>query len=112
MENVALNQFIAGAITLGHLVGGMYFLRFWKRSQDRLFLFFGLAFFVFSAQRIALLLAGQTDERASVFLYGLRLVGFLLILIAIADKNRASKAASTSSASSPASRPEREPQVK
>jgi len=83
-----INAFLSGAVMLGFFLAGLFFLRFWGRTRDRLFLLFAISFGVMGVQRIALLVSTDTDERA-VWLYGLRLVAFLLIIGAIVDKNRA-----------------------
>ena len=31
---------ISGALTMGYLVAGLFFYRFWRESRDRLFLLF------------------------------------------------------------------------
>ena len=83
-----MGALISGAIVMGYVVGGLHFFRFWKRTDDRLFLLFGVAFTVLAAQRTALsLLAGQPDTH--VYLYLARLLAFLIIIYAIIDKNRA-----------------------
>lgn len=90
MNNINdLNQFVSGAITMGYLVAGLFFLKFWKQSRDRLFSWFALAFFILAGQRLALALTTQNSE-GTVFLYVVRLLAFLLILAAIVDKNRSS----------------------
>jgi hypothetical protein len=78
---------IVGMLAAGYLTAAMFFLRFWRRSGDRLFLLFALAFALMSAQRIASILTTQWTESAS-WTYLLRLVAYLLILAAIIDKNR------------------------
>jgi hypothetical protein len=83
-----LRDLVSGAIILGNLVVGLFFLRFWKETADRLFLIFGLAFWLLAVQRISLVLfAGNPD--ADVYLYLIRLTAFVMIIIAILDKNRA-----------------------
>ena len=37
-------DFLSGAVALGFFVCGLYFLRFWRRTRDQLFLAFALAF--------------------------------------------------------------------
>ena len=32
-----LSNFLSGAITIGFLVGGLFFLRFWRETRDPLF---------------------------------------------------------------------------
>lgn len=82
-----MNQFLMGAVALGLGVAGLFFLRFWKDTRDRLFGFFALAFFVLAVNRACLALAAQGDAARDHF-YWVRLLAFLLILVAIWDKNR------------------------
>lgn len=82
-----INQYISGALTMGYLAAGLFFLRFWKKTRDRLFAFFALAFWLLAGQRLALAVTTQTSE-GNLFLYGVRLLAFVLILVAIIDKNR------------------------
>ncbi len=82
-----MHEFIAGAITMGALVAGLFFMRFWRKTRDRLFLMFGLAFWMLAANRLALSCVPEEDE-VRTFLYVIRLCAFLLILVAIIDKNR------------------------
>jgi hypothetical protein len=93
-----MNQILAGAVAMGFAVAGVFFLRFWKATRDRLFAFFALAFFVMAANRVELTLAALRGARGD-HLYWVRLIAFTLILIAILDKNRAPKAAPRSSPS-------------
>jgi hypothetical protein len=74
-------------LVLGYAAIAAFFLRFWRDTRDRLFFLFACAFAILGAQRalIALTAAGTTGP---LWLYGLRLFAFLLILAAIADKNR------------------------
>lgn len=82
------NHVASGAITMGYLVVGLFFLRFWRQTRDRLFLIFAVAFWILGLQRIALVLSRHMAETGAG-LYLLRLFAFLLILGAIFDKNRA-----------------------
>ena len=79
-----------GAIAMAFWVAGLFFLRFWWDTRDRLFAIFALSFWLMGATRVALAFARHTDEEHS-YLYWLRLVAFVLILVAIADKNRPQK---------------------
>jgi hypothetical protein len=81
-------QLMSGAIVTGYLVSGLFFLRYWRQSRDRLFAIFAVAFWLLAAQRLALALTTQYFEDVT-WLYGVRLLAFLLILLAIIDKNRA-----------------------
>ena len=68
----------------------LFFLRFWRRTRDELFLAFALAFALLGAGQALLALANiPTEETASIYL--IRLAAFALILIAIVRKNRRAK---------------------
>ncbi len=82
-----MRELLSGVIATGSLVAALSFLKFWRRSDDRLFAFFAAAFAVFAANAVALGLADPQAER-TIALYVIRLLGSLLILLAIADKNR------------------------
>jgi uncharacterized membrane protein len=84
---VTLYDFLSGAVALGFLVCGLFFLRFWKRTREQLFLAFSLAFALLGAAQTVLALASiPTEERGSLYL--IRLAAFTLILVAIYRKNR------------------------
>jgi hypothetical protein len=82
-----MDVFIMGAIAMASGVAGLFFLRFWKETGDRLFLIFGISFLLLGATRIALAMAPSPQEDQS-YLYWIRLVAFSLFLVAIIDKNR------------------------
>lgn len=83
-------QFLLGMNTLAALVIGVFFLRFWRKSRDTLFLWFALAFWILGGNWGAL--AFQDREEPSTALYLLRLVAFALIILGILHKNRAASA--------------------
>jgi amino acid transporter len=88
MMSTTLVNFLSGATFLGFLVCGLFFLRFWRRTRDPLFIAFALAFALLGIGQAVLALANiPTEERGSLFL--IRLSAFALILIAILRKNRA-----------------------
>lgn len=78
--------YLAGAITLGYFVAGLFFMRFWRKTADRLFLAFGAAFVLLALNQVLATFLGAGDERI-VYAYVLRVLGFVLILWAIIDKN-------------------------
>ena len=79
--------FLQGAVAMGCAVAGLFFLRFWRDSGDRLFRWFALAFWVMAVSYILLgVIAFATEWRVYVFL--LRLIAFSLILLGIFEKNR------------------------
>ena len=79
---------ISGALAMGYAVAGLFFLSFWSRTKDRLFVIFASAFWMRAIQRLALVAAAQR-EVDTTWIYALRLLAFLLMLWAIVDKNRA-----------------------
>jgi len=79
--------FMHGALTMACLVSGLFFFKFWRSSRDRFFLFFALAFGLFAVNWIALAAGHPSDENRHFF-YLTRLPTFLLITLAIIDKNR------------------------
>ena len=81
-------QFSSGFIVMGYLVAGLFFLRFWRDTRDRLFALFAVAFWLFGMQRLLLALIDVEAEHEALF-YLLRLGGFLLIIWGMVDKNRA-----------------------
>jgi len=72
---------------MGFLVISLFFLRFWQKSRDRLFIFFSLAFLLLLIERIVRhsFEVGSEWQPAT---YCFRLVGYGLILFAVIDKNR------------------------
>jgi Family of unknown function (DUF5985) len=85
-----MNLALIGAIAMACLTTGLFFLRFWKDTKDRFFLFFALSFFVEGLNRFALAITGNPNEDRPFF-YFVRFLSFLVILIAIADKNWSKK---------------------
>jgi len=81
-----LTPFLSGAIVLGFLLAGLFFLRFWKRTHDRLFLAFTFAFWLLGLSQALLAFSVVPVEERS-WLYLLRLAAFVLILLAIWGKN-------------------------
>jgi len=79
--------FLLGIIVCASLVAGTYFLKFWRKTRDVLFLAFGMAFLIEGLNRAASLLL-EEPSRGHVALYLLRLLCYLLILGAIINKNR------------------------
>lgn len=89
----ALTDLALGAIAMGSFVAGLLFLRYWRDGHDRFFLLFALSFFVEGLNRVALALSPRPNE-GSPWLYGIRLVAYGLILLAILEKNRRPSASS------------------
>lgn len=82
-----LFDFLSGAIAMGFIIAGLFFLRFWRRTEDGLFLSFAIAFWLLGAGQAALTLSDIPVEERS-WLYLLRLAAFSLILLSVWIKNR------------------------
>lgn len=79
-------EFFGGMVTMGMLVCAAFFLRFWLRSKDSLFLAFSLAFLLLSlSHALNAILQIPVEERS--LLYLLRLAAYALIVYAILQKN-------------------------
>ena len=81
-----LEAFLLGVIATSSLTAGVFFLKFWRKTRDSLFLAFGLAFVVEGLNRCAILFLTKPNE-GNPYIYGVRLFAFLLILGAILRKN-------------------------
>lgn len=81
-----LEGFLLGVIVTCSLAAGLYFIKFWRRTRDTLFLAFGAAFLIEGLNRIGFLFVERPNE-GSPTIYIVRLLAFLLILAAIARKN-------------------------
>lgn len=82
-------QFLSGSTMVASLAIGIFFLKFWRKTHDRLFLIFSLAFAILAVERVVLLRWGGTVEEVETWVYAIRLVAFVLIIGGIIDKNRA-----------------------
>ena len=78
--------FTAGALTLGWLAIGVFFLKFWRRTGDGLFLAFAVAFALLATNQAVPVLFGVPSENQG-YIYLLRLAAFLLIILAVLRKN-------------------------
>jgi hypothetical protein len=81
-----INDFLSGALMLSFLIATAYFVRFWQRTSDRLFIYFGVAFALLALNQLGLVLMCVEDELRG-YVYVLRVSGFILILIGILGKN-------------------------
>jgi hypothetical protein len=79
-------SFTSGMISAGFLACGLFFLRFWTRSHDFLFLAFAAAFWLLALNVAVVILIPEPDETRSWF-YLIRVVAYVLIVIAIVRKN-------------------------
>lgn len=82
-----LEGFLLGVIVTASLTAALFFLRFWKRTRDPLFLAFAAAFTIEGLNRLGFLFVDRPHE-GSPAIYAVRLLAFLLIVAAIVWKNR------------------------
>jgi hypothetical protein len=85
--SATLYVFFSGAVTGGFLIASLFFLRFWSRTRDDLFLSFALAFLLLGVNQALLALTNMKVEERSP-LYLLRLAAFALIIWSIIRKSK------------------------
>lgn len=82
-----MRDFLWGALTMSSATAALFFFHYWRTTRDRLFVYFALAFVCFAANWAALsLIDPDLEVRHNVYL--IRLVGFVLIVVGVIDKNR------------------------
>jgi hypothetical protein len=79
-------EMLSGALLFSYFIAGLHFFRFWKRTGDRLFLHFAAAFWLFALNQLATSIPVVAHETEG-YEYLLRVLGFVVILAAIVDKN-------------------------
>ena len=78
--------FVAGAMSAGFAMAGLFFLRFWWRTRERLFAAFAVAFWLMALnQAVAGFSHYEHAENSAAYL--LRLAAFALIILAVLSKN-------------------------
>lgn len=83
-------EFLSGGLTIGYIVLGLFFWKFWHRTRDFLFPMFAWAFWLMAANTIAVAAIGSYDLDLG-WTYLLRLLAFVLIIVAIIRKNMETK---------------------
>jgi hypothetical protein len=81
---------LTGAVAMASSVAALFFLKFWRQTRDRFFLFFSIAFGLDAVTRFVLGMTEPSNETEPLF-YIARLITFGLIIVAIIQKNRPSK---------------------
>ena len=84
---LALIPFLQTVSATAAAAAGLFFFRFWRVSGDRLFAFFGAAFWVLALSWALLALINPADETRP-YVYAIRLVAFVLMIVGMIDKNR------------------------
>ena len=81
-----IEGFLLGLIATASITAGLFFLKFWRNTGDSFFLSFGASFIIEGLNRSAVLFVNRPNE-GSPWTYLVRLLSFLLILVAILRKN-------------------------
>lgn len=82
-----MSDFLRGALVMASFSVGLFFMRYWRATHDRLFLMFSAAFWLLALNWTIATLAPRLAEYAN----GLRFLAFVLIALAVLDKNRRKK---------------------
>lgn len=82
-----IEGFLLGVIVTCSLVAAGFFAKFWFATRDLLFLGFAAAFALEGLNRMAFLFLDRPNA-GDEYIYVVRLLSYLLILAAIANKNR------------------------
>ena len=80
-----LNAMLAGGIMVSAWAISVFFMRFWRKTGDRLFVLFAIAFFLLGVERVVIVPLPAKHQFAA---YLIRLCAFLLIILAVWQKNR------------------------
>ena len=86
MNLPVIQVFFSGALMLGFAALGCFFYEFFRRTRDRLFLFFALAFVLLAIERVVLILI-TSDNEIHFMVYTVRLCAFGSLAYAIWDRN-------------------------
>ena len=81
-----LAGFLGGVIAMLFVVIGVYFVKFWSRTRDPLFIAFAVAFWLLALNQ-SLLATNVVPSEERGWTYLLRVAAFVFIAIAIARKN-------------------------
>ena len=81
-----IEGFLLGIIASSSVMAGIFFLKFWRHTGDFLFIAFAIAFIIEGLSRASVLLLAKPNE-GSPWIYLVRLLASLLILVAILRKN-------------------------
>lgn len=80
-----MTDWLHGFAALAFLGASVFFLRFYRESRDRFFVWFAAAFGLLAANGV---LAASLPSEKRVAVYVVRLIAFALIAAAIVNKNR------------------------
>jgi hypothetical protein len=86
MNLESLQTFASGAVMMGFAALGCFFWEFFRRTRDRLFLFFAIAFILLSVERVVLTVM-TPDNEVNFLVYVVRLAAFASLAYGIWDRN-------------------------
>lgn len=84
---MSLASAVTGAIIMGYAIATLFFLKFWRRTGDALFLAFAAAFLLLAATPFLTLTLAIPREEQSPF-YLIRATAFVILIVAIILKSR------------------------
>ena len=79
--------YLFGALTACAAVAGLFFLRFYRATRERLFLAFAAAFWLLGLHWLLLTGVHPREESRHV-VYLVRLAAFVILIVGIIDRNR------------------------
>lgn len=79
-------DFFYGVMATGYFIAGVFFLRFWTKTRERLLLIFACAFWLLAIGQTLLGLLNLDREEQS-WIYLIRLLAFSLIIVGIISVN-------------------------
>ena len=86
MNPALIQTFASGALMMGFMALWWFFVQFYRRTQDRLFLFFAIAFLLLAIERMVLVFS--LEKETQFLVYTVRLAAFISLAYAIWDRNR------------------------
>lgn len=91
---MSVGSFFAGFAACAFFASAIFFLKFWRASSDKFFLYFSSACGLLALERVLLLFLlsdshnhSHTPE-AQIWVYLVRMAAFLVIIWAIIQRNR------------------------
>jgi uncharacterized membrane protein HdeD (DUF308 family) len=81
-----IKGFLVGVIATSSIMAGIFFLKFWRRTRDFLFLAFAISFIIEGLDRACVMTLSRPNE-GSPWIYLVHLLAAGLLLFAILKKN-------------------------
>jgi Family of unknown function (DUF5985) len=97
---MAFAHVLLGAVVMGDVMAALFFVRYWNRTSDRLFLFFAASFVADAVSRIVVD-QGIPPFGLEALGYMIRILSYVLIIAGIVYKNRGSRMSRTMAQANP-----------